>query len=94
MALGLLTLQIHLPGCTSLKEKRSRLKPLLARLHREFNISVAEIDRQDAWQETVIACAMVSNHAGQLQRALQNVARWIETNWPDVDLVDDQIEVI
>jgi hypothetical protein len=94
MALGLLTLQIHLPGCTSLKEKRSRLKPLLARLHREFNLSVAEVDRQDAWQEAVIACAMVSNQAGQVQRALQNVARWIETNWPDIDLVDDQIEII
>jgi uncharacterized protein YlxP (DUF503 family) len=31
--------------------KRSRLKPLLARLHREFNISVAEVDRNDAWKE-------------------------------------------
>ena len=36
MSLGLLTLQIQLPGCSSLKEKRSRLKPLLARLHAEL----------------------------------------------------------
>jgi hypothetical protein len=94
MALGLLTLQLHLPGCTSLKEKRSRLKPLLARLHREFNISVAEVDRQDAWQEALIACAMVSNDVVHIQRSLQNIARWIESSWPDVDLVDDQIEMI
>jgi hypothetical protein len=94
MSLGLLTLQLHLPGCASLKEKRSRLKPLLARLHREFNISVAEVDRQDAWQEAIIACAMVSNDDGHTQRTLQNVARWIESSWPDVDLVDDQIEMI
>lgn len=94
MAIGLLILQLHLPGCSSLKEKRSRLKPLLARLHREFNISVAEVDRQDAWQETVIACAMVSNQDGHTQRTLQSVARWIESSWPDVDLVDDQIEMI
>ena len=94
MSLGLMILQLHLPGCASLKEKRSRLKPLLARLHREFNISVAEVDRQDAWQEAVIACAMVSNDDAHTQRSLQNVARWIESSWPDVDLVDDQIEMI
>ncbi len=39
VSLGLLTLNIQLPGCTSLKETRGRLKPLLARLHREFGIS-------------------------------------------------------
>jgi uncharacterized protein YlxP (DUF503 family) len=41
MSIGILTLEIQLPGCKSLKEKRSRLKPLIARLHREFNVSVA-----------------------------------------------------
>lgn len=94
MALGLLTLYIQIPGCTSLKEKRSRLKPLLARLHREFNVSVAEIDRQDAWQEAILACALVSNDAGHTQRSLQQVARWIDSSWPDVSLVDDRLELI
>jgi uncharacterized protein len=94
MMVGILTVYLHLPGCTSLKEKRSRLKPLLARLHREFNISVAEIDRQDAWQEAVIACALVSNQDGHIQRSLQTVVNWIEGSWPDVSLVDDQIELI
>jgi uncharacterized protein len=36
--IGQLTIYLHLPGCASLKEKRGRLKPLLARLHREFNL--------------------------------------------------------
>jgi uncharacterized protein YlxP (DUF503 family) len=94
MSLGTLFLHLKLPGCTSLKEKRSRLKPLLARLHREFNVSVAEMDRLDAWQEAVIACAMVSNHNGHTQRALQAVADWLETNWPDVDLIEKKIEIL
>ena len=93
MAVGLLTLEIQLPGCTSLKEKRSRIKPLLARLHREFNISTAEMGKQDAWQETVIACALVSNDAAHTQRALHQVAVWLEHNWPDVTLIADQIEI-
>ncbi len=94
MALGLLTLHLHLPGCVSLKEKRSRLKPLLARLHHEFNISVAEMDRQDAWQDAVIACAMISNNDGYTQRALQEIVRWVEMSWPDAELIDDHIEII
>jgi uncharacterized protein YlxP (DUF503 family) len=94
MALGLLSLQIHIPGCSSLKEKRSRIKPLLARLHREFNVSAAEVDRQDAWQDTVLACAYVSNSASRTQKTLQQIVHWIETSWPDVMLVDEHIEII
>jgi uncharacterized protein YlxP (DUF503 family) len=94
MALGLLSLQIHIPGCSSLKEKRSRIKPLLARLHREFNVSAAEIGQQDVWQDATLACAYVSNSPSHTQRTLQHVAHWIETSWPDVMLVDDHIEII
>ena len=94
MSIGLLTLHIHLPGCSSLKEKRSRLKPLLARLHKEFNISVAEMDHLDAWGESVIGCALVSNDSKHTQRVLQRVIKWIDKHWPDVDLVDEHIELI
>ncbi|MEW5873044.1 MAG: DUF503 domain-containing protein [Chloroflexota bacterium] len=93
MSLGLLTLRIHLPGCASLKEKRSRLKPLLARLHREFNVSVAEVDHQDVWQDAAIACALVSSDSAHTQRALQGVVEWIENSWPDVLVVSEQIEL-
>ena len=94
MALGLLTLSIHLPGCSSLKDKRSRLKPLLARLHREFNVSAAEIARNDAWKEAVIACAYLSSDQAQTQRALQQVVHWTETNWPDIEVENDVIEIL
>ncbi len=94
MSLGLLTLHLHLAGCTSLKEKRRRLKPLLNRLHREFNISVAEVDYQDSWQEAVIACALISNDNGHTQRSLNEVINWINKTWPDVTLLDDQLEII
>lgn len=94
MALGVLTLQIDIPGCKSLKDKRSRLKPLLARLHREFNISVAEIDHHDAWQSAVLACALISNSRGHTERSLQQIVKWVENYWPDVTVIDDQIEII
>jgi uncharacterized protein YlxP (DUF503 family) len=94
MSLGLLTLHIHLPGCQSLKDKRSRLKPLLARLHREFNISVAEIDHQDLWQDAVIACAIVSNDNGFTQRSLCKVVDWLENSRLDIDLINEHLEIM
>lgn len=93
MSLGLLTIYLTIPGCTSLKEKRSRLKPLMTRLQREFNISVAEIDHQDIWQNAVLAIALVSSDRRQTTRALQKIPNWIETYWPDVTLMDDQLEI-
>ena len=94
MVIGVLTLQIHIPGCTSLKEKRSRLKPLISRLHKEFNISVAEVDQNDAWQEAVIACAVVSNDHSHAQQALQRVSSWIDVYWPDIQVEDEKLELI
>ena len=88
-----LTIHLHLPAAFSLKEKRGRLKPLMARLHREFNVSVAEMDRQDKWDEAIIVCAMVGNDSSFLQSALQNVAKWVEGNWSDGDVWDTKIEV-
>jgi uncharacterized protein YlxP (DUF503 family) len=88
-----LTIHLHLPACASLKEKRGRIKPLIARLHREFNLSVAETDLQDTWQETVITCAMVGNERGHLESALQTVAKWMEGNWRDGDVIEQRVEV-
>lgn len=88
-----LTIHLHLAGCSSLKEKRGRIKPLIARLHREFNVSAAEMDLQDRWQETVIVCAMAGNDRGHLESALQNVAKWVLGNWRDGDVIETRVEV-
>src|SRR5258707_9200905 len=92
--LATLTIQLYLPACSSLKEKRGRIKPLISRLHREFNISVAEMDFQDKWTETVIACAMVNSDRVVLGPSLQSVQKWVEANWTDGDVIDTNIEIL
>lgn len=92
--LATLTIHLRLPGCASLKEKRGRILPLIARLRREFNLSVAEIDRQDAWQEAVIGCAMIGNERAFLESALQNVVGWVQAHWRDGDVIENRIEII
>jgi uncharacterized protein len=94
MSIAVLSLHLHLPGCSSLKEKRSKVKPILSRLHKEFNVSAAEMDLQDVWQDTVIACVTISNDPNQNQRLMQQVVDFTERNWPDLSLVDHRIELI
>jgi uncharacterized protein YlxP (DUF503 family) len=91
---GLLTVHLRLPGCASLKEKRGRLQPLLARVRREFNVSAAEVGLQNAHQEAIIACATVNSDRRHLESSLQAVAHWIKANWPDGDIIRDKVELI
>jgi uncharacterized protein len=94
MPIGMLTLHLLIPGCTSLKEKRSHVKPIVARLHREFNLSVAEMGRLDAWQETEIACVTISNDVVVVQRTLQSVTAFVESHWPDCPISSEKKEII
>ena len=91
--LGQLIIHLRLPACSSLKEKRGRLKPLLARLHKEFNVSVAEMDLQDKWTESIIACALVNSDAVVVRQSLQSVANWVDATWTDGDVIDQKIEI-
>ena len=91
MHVAVLRVEIRLPGCASLKEKRSRLKPLLAGLHKEFNISAAEIERQDSHSAAVIACAVVSGDSAHAQQVVDGIPGWIESRRPDLEVVDEQL---
>jgi uncharacterized protein YlxP (DUF503 family) len=70
------------------------LKGLIARLHKQFNISCAEVDFHDVWQSTAIGIALVSTSAAHADRVLDRVVTWIEDNRPDLLVVDHSIEII
>lgn len=94
MPVGILTLELFLPGCTSLKEKRGKLKPLLTHLNRQFNLSAAEIGHLDSWQQTRIACALISNDPVHIRRALEQVTAETEQRWPEIEVCLYHIEII
>ena len=93
MIIGACTLRLYLAGCASLKEKRSRLKPLLARLRREFNVAAAEVELQDVWQSAEIAVVTVANEAVRVESQLDQIVRWVERSWPELEVVAAQIEL-
>jgi uncharacterized protein YlxP (DUF503 family) len=94
MVIGACIVELQLPGLGSLKEKRGVLKSLLARLHKEFNVTAAEVDLHDAWQASTLGIATVSTSAAHAQNLLNNLVCWIETNRPDLEVVDHYVEII
>jgi uncharacterized protein len=94
MIIGACTITLHLPGIHSLKEKRSIVKSVLARLRNEFNVSTAEVDAQDAHGRAVIGVACVSANAEYARGQLDAVIRWLERERPDAPVIDYEIELL
>lgn len=94
MAVGMLTLELYLPLNNSLKGKRSILKPLIARLRRDFNVSICEADAQDVHTRAVLEVVCVSTNHAVAHRQLQNVANRVEGWRHDAQLIDYFIEML
>ncbi len=78
MTLGTVIIQLHLPGCRSLKEKRAILKRLTSRIRNDFNVSVSEVDKQDFHQSAVIGVAIVSNDRSFANAVLSKIVNRVE----------------
>jgi len=87
-------MHFYLSACNSLKEKRGRIKPLIARLQREFNVSVAELDLQDRWQEAVIGCALISNDVGVIQNTFEKIKTFSRSFFTEITLTGEKIEIL
>jgi len=94
MVIGICTIKLYLPSVHSLKEKRSVLKSIITRVSREFNVSIAEVDLQDMWQTTVLGISTMSNDAAYAHGVLEHVVKWIETNRPDVQVLEFAVEML
>jgi uncharacterized protein YlxP (DUF503 family) len=70
MVVGVRRWELHLPGCQSLKDKRSIVKSLKDRMIQRFKVSAAEVDHQDLWQRAALAAAVVSGDARHVEEVL------------------------
>ena len=86
MAVGLLYLEMGIPLCNSLKDKRSRLKPLIYRLRKEFNISVCEFAHQDDKTSTVIGCSMINDSKTYIEKEFSKIVDFIPRLFGDFEI--------
>ena len=71
--LGLLQMDLSLPGVRSLKEKRRILLSLKDRIRDKFNASVSEVGMNDQHQRAVLAVVSVANDSAYLNGLLDKV---------------------
>ena len=77
MVVALLTVEFHIHGSQSLKEKRMVLRRVKDRL-KKFNVAVSEVEHHDLWQRAGLAAVTVSTDEKHADRELAAVAEEIE----------------
>jgi uncharacterized protein YlxP (DUF503 family) len=75
-----LRIKIHAPWCRSLKDKRSEIKKLLARLRAKFNVSASEIGAQDALCMIELGVAAIAAGGAQADSIAQNILNFVQSN--------------
>jgi uncharacterized protein len=92
MIVGLLSIELHIPGARSLKDKRMVLRSVKDRL-KKFNVAVAEVDHQDLWQRAELGVVTVSSSNEAVDRALAAVVDEIERTEPGL-ITRTQVEFL
>ena len=88
MIVGLLSIELHLAGAQSLKEKRSVLRRLKDRFAK-LNVGVAEVGHQDLRQRARLGVVTVGSDRNVAERTLERVVSEIERVEPGVILRSD-----
>ena len=78
MIVKLLTIDIHFPGRSSLKEKRFILSSLKSKLGRQPNVAVSEVDYHDKWQRSKLAVVTVGVDGPTVESTCSKVMSMLE----------------
>jgi uncharacterized protein YlxP (DUF503 family) len=79
--------ELHLPACRSLKEKRAVVKPILEGARRRFQVAAAEVGYQDKWQRAQLGFAAVAEAPSHVRSVLDAVERFV-WSFPEVEVID------
>jgi uncharacterized protein YlxP (DUF503 family) len=77
MVIGLLTVEMHLPGARSLKDKRMIVRSVKDRV-KKFNVAVSETAHHDLWQRAELGIVTISTADDAVERELAAVRNEID----------------
>lgn len=93
MVVGIIKLELRIPGSRSLKAKRSVVKKVIERTRSRFNVSVAEVDKQDVYSLAVIGFAMAGSDQRYVNGALDKILDFVE-GIAVADILSETVEII
>ncbi|OGO32862.1 MAG: hypothetical protein A2Z29_10395 [Chloroflexi bacterium RBG_16_56_11] len=94
MNVGVARVSLRLPENMSLKGKRQVLKSITGRVRSRFDVAVAEVDDNDAWQLATIGVCTISNDKRHSNQVLSRVIDFIVNGHFDAEILDYNIEII
>ena len=93
VAIGLLEIELHLPLCQSLKQKRGILAKTTSHLRKHHRIALAEVGYQDLWGRSALAAVSVSGDRTVVERTLEGVIQTLIHD-REVQLVHYAIQIL
>ena len=87
MNVGVCKITLRLPENHSLKGKRRVIASISSRLRGKFNVSVAEVDDNEAWQLATLGITCVSNSVRHTDEVLQSAVAYIESSREDLEVI-------
>lgn len=94
MFVGVAKVRLHIAENQSLKGKRQVIKPIIARVKNQFNVSIAEIADQDLWQTAELGICCVSADAQHADEMLAKVVAFIESVRLDAEVGEVETEIL
>ncbi len=94
MNIGAARITLHISHSHSLKDKRRVVNSLRQRVRNKFNVGIAEVELNDAWQTLTLGIVCVSNSAIHAAQMVDRVIEFIESERPDAEMVDCEVDVI
>ena len=93
MVIGICHLDIMIHDNSSLKGKRQVLKRVIDRVKQRFNVSIAEVGKNDKWQRAQVGFCVVGNDKKYVNSSLDKIANFID-NLRVVDILNSEIEIL
>ena len=94
--IAFLTLELRIEAAQSLKDKRQVVRSLKDRLRTHFNVSVAELDASNLWNQATIGVVSISDSRDYLDGLMKNVERQATriANNAGADVFDSFVEFL
>ena len=92
MKIAVLSFRLYAPWVHSLKEKRTIVRSMIAKLQNRFHVSAAEIEEQDTRQIIVIGVAAIVPHQAMADSLMDEISRFVEEN-TEAEILDEAREI-
>jgi uncharacterized protein len=89
-----LRFSLRLPESASLKDKRQVVRSVAQRLRNKYQVAVAEVADNDAWQIATLGVTCVANDAHHCEEVLREIISSVEDSRLDAEVFAVETEVL